>query len=150
VKFVYRNAIGANTRVTDGEAECLLVNTTGELRFFYERATVVFVGKSMAAIGGQNPIEPAALGKAMVFGPNMQNFADIARNFVAKNGAVQVNDPEALETAIAGLLSDDNRRAELGRNAQRIVRDNLGAVDRTVEMILKELGGGEIYIAPQK
>jgi 3-deoxy-D-manno-octulosonic-acid transferase len=136
--------------LTDGEAECLLVNTTGELRFFYERATVVFVGKSMAAIGGQNPIEPAALGKAMVFGPNMQNFADIARNFVAKNGAVQVQDPEALETAIAGLLSDDDRRTELGRNAQRIVRDNLGAVDRTVEMILKELGGGEIYIARQK
>jgi 3-deoxy-D-manno-octulosonic-acid transferase len=150
VKFVYRNAISANTRLTDGEAECLLVNTTGELRFFYERATVVFVGKSMAAIGGQNPIEPAALGKAMVFGPNMQNFADIARNFVAKNGAVQVQDPEALETAIAGLLSDDDRRTELGRNAQRIVRDNLGAVDRTVEMILKELGGGEIYIARQK
>jgi 3-deoxy-D-manno-octulosonic-acid transferase len=150
VKFVYRNAIGANTRLAGGEAECLLVNTTGELRFFYERATVVFVGKSMAAIGGQNPIEPAAFGKAMVFGPNMQNFADIARNFIAKNGAVQVNDPEALETAIAGLLSDDNRRAELGRNAQRIVRENLGAVDRTVEMILKELGGGEIYIARQK
>jgi 3-deoxy-D-manno-octulosonic-acid transferase len=150
VKFVYRNAIGANTRLAGGEAECLLVNTTGELRFFYERATVVFVGKSMAAIGGQNPIEPAAFGKAMVFGPNMQNFADIARNFVVKNGAVQVNDPEALEKAIAGLLSDDERRAELGRNARCVVRDNLGAIDRTVEMILKELDGGEIYVAGQK
>ena len=64
-----------------GEVECLLVNTTGELRFFYEHATVVFVGKSLTAIGGQNPIEPGALGKAMVFGPNMQNFADVDAEF---------------------------------------------------------------------
>ncbi len=64
--------------------DCLLVNTTGELKFFYEPATVVFVGKSLTAIGGQNPIEPGALGKAIVFGPNMQNFADITRAFLCK------------------------------------------------------------------
>ena len=46
----------------EGKAECLLVNTTGELRFFYEHATVVFVGKSLTAVGGQNPIEPGAVG----------------------------------------------------------------------------------------
>src|SRR5208282_5016396 len=100
VKFVYRNEIGAKARFPDGRVECLLVNTTGELRFFYERATLVFVGKSLAAVGGQNPIEPGAAGKAMVFGPNMQNFTDIVRNFVAQNAAIQVQDPETLETAI--------------------------------------------------
>ncbi len=126
VKFAYRNLIGANTQLAGGEVECLLVNTTGELRFFYEHATVVFVGKSLTAIGGQNPIEPAALGKAMVFGPNMQNFAGIARNFIGADGAVQVGDAEALEKAIAGLLADENRRAELGRNALEVVRENLG------------------------
>jgi len=78
--------------------------------FFYEHATVVFVGKSLTAIGGQNPIEPAALGKAMVFGPNMQNFAEITRKFVAEAGALQVRDKASLETAIAGLLADENRR----------------------------------------
>jgi 3-deoxy-D-manno-octulosonic-acid transferase len=149
VKFVYRNVIGANTQLADGEAECLLVNTTGELRLFYEHATVVFVGKSLTAVGGQNPIEPAALGKAMVFGPNMDNFADITRNFIAQNGAVQARDPAALEEAIAGLLADENRRAELGRNAQRVVHENLGAIDRTVEMILEKLEPRDIYIAPE-
>lgn len=149
VKFAYRNLIGADTQLAGGEVECLVVNTTGELRFFYEHATAVFIGKSLTAIGGQNPIEPAALGKAMVFGPNMQNFADITRSFVAEGGAVQVGDPEALETAIAGLLADENRRAETGRNAQRVVRENLGAIDRTVEMILEKLGPREIYIAPE-
>ena len=111
VKFVYRNEIAATTQIREGEVDCLLVNTTGELRFFYRPATVVFVGKSLTAMGGQNPIEPGAQGKAMVFGPNMQNFADIARNFVAQNAAIQVPDPETLETAIAELLADENRAA---------------------------------------
>ena len=77
----------------------------------------------------------------------MQNFADITRNFVAQNGAIQVRDPAGLENAIAGLLADENRRAELGRNAQRVVRENRGAIDRTVEMILEHLKKSEIYIA---
>jgi 3-deoxy-D-manno-octulosonic-acid transferase len=147
VKFVNRNDVITNTQLHEGEVDCLLVNTTGELRFFYQNATVVFVGKSLTAIGGQNPIEPAALGKAMVLGPNMQNFADITRSFVAQKGAIQVRGPEGLEGAIAGLLADENRRAELGRNAQRVVHENLGAIDRTVEMILEHLKKHEIYIA---
>ena len=147
VKFIYRNDIITNTQFREGGVDCLLVNTTGELRFFYQNATVVFVGKSLTAVGGQNPIEPGALGKAMVLGPNMQNFADITRSFVAQKGAIQVRDSEGLEGAIAGLLADENRRAELGRNAQRVVHENLGAIDRTVEMILEHLKKHEIYIA---
>jgi 3-deoxy-D-manno-octulosonic-acid transferase len=139
VKFIYRNEIFKNTRLREGEVDCLLVNTTGELRFFYEHATVVFVGKSLTAVGGQNPIEPGAVGKAMVFGPNMQNFTDIAQNFVVRNAAIQVRDPEMLENMIAGLLADESRREELGRNALRVVRENLGAVVRTADMILKNL-----------
>jgi len=147
VKFIYRNDIITNTQLPKGEVDCLLVNTTGELRFFYRYATVVFIGKSLTAVGGQNPIEPGALGKAMVLGPNMQNFADITRSFVAQKGAIQVRDPAGLEDALAGLLADENHRAELGRNAQRVVRENRGAIDRTVEMILEQLKKREIYAA---
>jgi 3-deoxy-D-manno-octulosonic-acid transferase len=150
VKFVYRNLVGENSKWSDGEVNCLLVNTTGELRFFYEHATVVFVGKSLTAIGGQNPIEPGALGKAMVFGPNMQNFSDIAKSFASANGAVQVRDPETLQNAIAGILGDENRRKQLGENAQKIVQENLGAIDRTVEMILEKLKTRGVYIVPKK
>jgi 3-deoxy-D-manno-octulosonic-acid transferase len=57
VKLVCRSEISANTQLREGEIECLLVNTTGELRFFYEHATAVFIGKSLTAMGGQNPIE---------------------------------------------------------------------------------------------
>jgi 3-deoxy-D-manno-octulosonic-acid transferase len=147
VKFVCRNEIFANTKFREGELDCLLVNTTGELRFFYRNATVVFIGKSLTAIGGQNPIEPGAVGKAMVFGPNMQNFADITHHFLKKSAAIQVNSPEALEKTIAELLANKARRAELGRNALEVVAENLGAIDRTVKMILEQLKKSEIYIA---
>ena len=150
VKFFWRSEISAKTKLAEDEIECLLVNTTGELRFFYEHATVVFVGKSLTAIGGQNPIEPCALGKAVVFGPNMQNFADVTRIFLAQDAAIQVRDPQALEKAIAELLADESCRAELGRNALKVVAENLGAVDRTLKIILEDLKTRGIYVAPEK
>jgi 3-deoxy-D-manno-octulosonic-acid transferase len=149
VKLVIRSAIFSNSRLAPGEADCLLVNTTGELKFFYEPASVVFIGKSLTAIGGQNPIEPAALGKPVVFGPNMQNFKDITRIFLSREAAVQVTNAEALETALAELLENPARRAELGRRAQEIVSDNLGAVERTVEMILPRLAERNMYVVPK-
>jgi 3-deoxy-D-manno-octulosonic-acid transferase len=148
VKFVYRSEITSAARFNPGEVECLLVNTTGELKYFYEYATVIFVGKSLTAEGGQNPIEPGALRKAMVFGPNMQNFREIAQSFVQQGGAVQVRDAAELEKVLSELLADENRRAELGRKALQVVRNNEGAVGRTVEMIMKHLEGGELYVKP--
>jgi 3-deoxy-D-manno-octulosonic-acid transferase len=139
VKFIYRSLVVANTRHQHGEVDCLLVNTTGELRYFYEHASVIFVGKSLTAEGGQNPIEPGALGKAMVFGPNMQNFASIADAFVTKDAAVRVCNATELEQAFGCLLEDEIRRNALGKNAREVVRENLGAMDRTVEMILSQL-----------
>jgi 3-deoxy-D-manno-octulosonic-acid transferase len=147
VKFAYRNGVTVQTRFQPGEIDCLLVNTTGELRYFYEYATVIFVGKSLTAAGGQNPIEPGALGKAMVFGPNMQNFAEVVRSLLAREGAVQVRDAAALEKALGDLLADPARRQTLGRNALKVVRENLGAIDRTVDMITRHLEDEDLYIA---
>lgn len=150
VKLAYRSEITSQTRRKPGDLQCLIVNTTGELKYFYEHATVIFVGKSLTAEGGQNPIEPGALGKAMIFGPNMQNFADVVRNFLAQDGAVQVRDAAELETELAMLLADENRRAQLGRNALNVVRENLGAVERTVDMIVDNLDHKEFFVAAGK
>ncbi len=150
VRFAYRSEITAHTQHRPGEIDCLLVNTTGELNHFYEQAAVIFIGKSLTAAGGQNPIEPGALGKAMVFGPNMQNFAEVVRSFLAGNGAVQVRNAGELEKALGDLLTDESRRELLGRNALKVVHENLGAIDRTVDMIVGHLEGGELYVAPPK
>ena len=148
VKLLLRTAIHPETSLQAGEINCLLVDTTGELRSFYEHATVVFVGKSLAAEGGQNPIEPAAAGKAVVFGPHMQNFADVAPEFVERCGAVQVRDAANLEKVLGELLEDPYQRAELGRNALHVVSENLGATERTLEMILHTLKSMEVYVVP--
>ncbi|MEQ2006043.1 MAG: 3-deoxy-D-manno-octulosonic acid transferase [Limisphaerales bacterium] len=137
--------LALRTELTDGKTlppgtvDCLLVNTTGELRHFYRHATVVFVGKSLTATGGQNPIEPGALGKAMLFGPHMENFRPIAAEFVANDAALQVPAAAALEAAFAILLSDPARREQLGANALRVVQRNQGASERTAEMIAGKL-----------
>lgn len=139
VKFIRRSDITDQTRLAPGEIECLLVNTTGELKFFYTQASVVFVGKSLTARGGQNPIEPAALGKAMIFGPNMQNFASVARAFLEGRGAVQVESSAELEEALGQLLGDARLRSELGARALKVVQENSGATHRTVDLIMEKL-----------
>ena len=118
--------------------DCLLVDSTGELVFFYRRATVVFVGKSLTAKGGQNPIEAAALGKAVVFGPNMQNFRPIARALLRANGAVQVANPAELEKTISDLLENAAHRSELGANAMNLVQQSSGATARTIDFLVAE------------
>ncbi|MGC3957041.1 MAG: 3-deoxy-D-manno-octulosonic acid transferase [Verrucomicrobiota bacterium] len=152
VKYVLRMNLPADApdNAPAASADCLVVNTTGELKFFYEHATVAFVGKSLTAEGGQNPIEPCALGKATVFGPNMQNFADVVSLFRAQDAVVQVADVKELETVLAQLFTDATRRDQLGRNGVAVVRQNLGAIQRTMEMILNGVDGSGIYIAPPK
>ncbi len=139
VTFIYRSDITPATRSQPGRLQCLLVNSTGELKFFYQQAAVVFVGKSLTAQGGQNPIEPAALGKAMLFGPNMQNFASITQALLRADAAVQVQTAAQLEEAMAALLADAPRREQLRARALEVVQQNLGATERTVEMILQRL-----------
>ncbi len=150
INFVYRNEILSQTQFGSGEVQALIVNTTGELPRFYEHATLIFVGKSLTAEGGQNPIEPGALGKAMVFGPHMQNFAEVVRSLLAGNAAVQVRDAAELQKVTAELLADEPRRRQLGLNARTVVHQNLGAIERTVDMIVKHLEGGELYVAPKR
>ena len=79
----------------------------------------------------------------------MQNFASIADAFLKRQGAVQVRDAAELERTLDELFGDEQRRVALGQNALRVVGENRGAIDRTVEMIVKHLPGGELYVAPQ-
>lgn len=139
LRLALRSALATGQTFAPGSVDCLLVNTTGELRHFYRHATVVFVGKSITAKGGQNPIEPAALGKAMVFGPHMENFRPIAAEFVSGDGAMQAADAAGVEAALATLLADPARREQLGANALRVVQRNQGASERTAVMIVQRL-----------
>jgi 3-deoxy-D-manno-octulosonic-acid transferase len=116
--------------------DCLLLDTTGELRNWYSVATVVFIGKSLTARGGQNPVEPILADKPVVFGPNMQNFASLARALVAEDAAMEVRDENMLNDVAAKLLRDDQRRARMVRNAERVLAPHRGATQRTAELLM--------------
>lgn len=120
----------------NAKPECVLLDTTGELRNWYPIATVVFIGKSLMAHGGQNPVEPIIGGKPVIFGPHMENFATLAMSLVANNGAIQVNDAGELERAAEKLLRDGETRRLLVQNAGEVLAQHRGATARTAQLIV--------------
>jgi 3-deoxy-D-manno-octulosonic-acid transferase len=129
----------ASDALNHGKAEpdCVLVDTTGELQRWYGIATVVFIGKSLTAHGGQNPVEPIIARKPVVFGPHMENFATLVKSLVSKNGAIQVHDADSLELAIEKLLGDSESRDRLVENARAVVTEHRGATARAAALINK-------------
>jgi 3-deoxy-D-manno-octulosonic-acid transferase len=131
--FLRRSQLGDSPA---GKApDALFIDTTGELRNFYSVADVIFVGKSLLEHGGQNPIEPAMCGKAIVVGPNMENFPAVMPVFLANEALVQVADTAGLESALAHLLSDEAARATLGDRAAQVVESNCGMIQKTVQLL---------------
>ena len=116
-------------------ADAVVLDTIGELAQLYQIATAVFVGGSLVAEGGHNILEPAAHGKAIVFGPYMFNFSEIAETFLANGAAVQVQSERELEETLLALMGDPVRRARLGAAARALVLANRGAKDKTMAAI---------------
>lgn len=147
VRHVLRGNITASTLHPAGDIQALLVNTTGELKYFYEQATVVFVGKSLTALGGQNPIEPASMGRAVVYGPHMENFEPIATEFAQEQAAMRVADEAGLENALLTLLKDPALREQMGARARQVVRRNQGSIERTADLILEGIRHTDLFAA---
>ena len=116
-------------------ADVVILDTIGELAHLFQIATVVFVGGSLVDHGGHNILEPAVHGKPIVFGPHMQNFAEIAAGFLREQAAVQVHDAGALAATVVRLMGDPVGRARLGAAARALVEANRGAKPRTLDAI---------------
>ncbi len=119
--------------------DVLLVDTTGELTAFYACASVVFVGKSLYAHGGQNIIEPAMLGKAIVVGPHLENFASVLSDFLSGDALVQVRNETELQDAIARLLEDHRMAEEYGQRARALVERRQGSMAETARLIAQTI-----------
>jgi 3-deoxy-D-manno-octulosonic-acid transferase len=116
-------------------ADAVIVDTIGELPQLYQIATVVFVGGSLVPAGGHNILEPAIHGKPIVFGPHMQNFAEITASFLAHGAAIQVRSERELEDVVEALMADPVRRAKLGAAARALIAANRGATEKTLVVI---------------
>jgi 3-deoxy-D-manno-octulosonic-acid transferase len=120
-------------------ADVVVLDTMGELAHVFQIATVVFVGGSLVAQGGHNILEPAVHGKPIIFGPHMENFAEIAEVFLQNQAAVQVADAAELVTVATRLIGDPVERARLGAAARALVEANRGAKPRTLAVIAELL-----------
>jgi 3-deoxy-D-manno-octulosonic-acid transferase len=110
-----------------------LADTTGELRRLTRAADLAFCGKSLAPHeGGQTPVECAAAGVAIVYGPRMSNFRDICRGLEQAKAALKAKDAPELATLIARLIGKADERAEMGRNGAAWHQSNRGATERTL------------------
>ena len=126
---------------TDKTSEVILLDSIGELSSLYPLAKLVFVGGSFSRTGGHNILEPAAVGAAIVTGPHTFNFADITKAFVRAGAIVQLNagnnqeSIDSLSAAISDLVSNEEHRIALQTKAKRLVEQNLGATDRTIQLL---------------
>ncbi len=118
-----------------------LADTMGEMGLFYRLAGIVFVGGSLVPHGGQNPLEPARLDGAVLFGPHMTNFRNMAERMTAGNGAETVADATALVDAVARLLADPQLRAVRATAARRFADGEAQVLDRFMAALRPLLDG---------
>jgi 3-deoxy-D-manno-octulosonic-acid transferase len=153
VAELVRRAGVPQVRRSQGSAECgvrsaewsgngkpvLLLDTLGELGACWGLADVAFVGGSLTTRGGQNMIEPAAYGAAVLFGPNTRNFRDAVALLLSADAARVVPDGRELTAEVRRLLADRNARTVMGERARRAVAAHRGATARTVDLLLSQV-----------
>ena len=134
-------ALRSQLPASDPFLDCLLIDSTGELRHWYSVATLAFIGKSLLAHGGQNPAEAILAGKPVLFGPHMENFAVLADSLVSQGGAVQVNSATDLRRALAHLLANPEEREKMVANARKMLDTHRGATARTAQLVVDLMPG---------
>jgi len=124
-----------SARTPGSAVDLFLLDTIGELRKAYALADVVIIGRSFGALYGSDPMEPAALGKAIIAGPRMHDFKDSAEAMQSANAIVRI-DSSQLHKSIRRLVDDPSERVRLGRAAREVVLAHQGATERTAEALL--------------
>ena len=131
----------AEPRGRDAECDVILLDSIGELRAVYALAEVVFVGGSVAPIGGHNVLEPALEARAVVTGAHTSNFKAIVAALLERGALIQLPRAEGEEAtpelarALRNLLEDEAKRRRTGETARAVLEENRGATARTVEML---------------
>ncbi|MCS7064338.1 MAG: 3-deoxy-D-manno-octulosonic acid transferase [Methylacidiphilales bacterium] len=123
---------------TPPSIDILILDTTGELRSWFPFATVVIVGKSFRAHGGQNFIEAAQAGKPIIVGPNMENFLPQTQAFVNQKALIQLENENQLLPTLLELLSSPQKAQDIAQRAQKLFQESCGAAKRTALHLLNQ------------
>lgn len=130
-----RTARRSDGQPISAQTQVYIADTFGEMGLWYRLASVVFVGKSLAGVGGQNPIEPAKLGAAVLHGPSVENFVDAYAALDAAGGGVRVTDAADMATQLAMLFADVAKARAMARAAVGVVRELGGATESVMQAI---------------
>lgn len=126
----------------------IILDTRGELACAYQEATVAFVGGTLVPVGGHNLLEPAVWGKPVIFGPCTDHCAEIATLLLRAGGAYRVNGSQEIVRQVGEWLSDPAVRNSVGQAARRVVLDNQGALQRSLQLIESCLESSSVLISP--
>jgi 3-deoxy-D-manno-octulosonic-acid transferase len=127
------------TVAPEADDAVFVIDTLGELMLFYACADVAFVGGSLQPVGGHNLLEPAAIGTAIVTGPHLHNFSDIAEQLRRADAVRIADDVDAVAAEIETLLSDPAARMRMAEAGRALVEQGRGALRRTMEMIERSI-----------
>lgn len=127
----------------EDRVQLFLGDTMGEMGLFYRLAPVVFVGKSLIGHGGQNPLEAARLGCAVVVGPHMDNFAEMTRRMVTGGAALQVGSEGELALTVDRLLRDQAERRHLGDRGHDFATQEMVVLERVLDRLAPLLDAAE-------
>lgn len=141
IKAGYR--VGLYTGKPCQSVDVHVVNVQGKLARLYEVVDVAFVGGSLVPRGGQNPIEPAVVGKPVLFGPDMSNFPDISRSLLDNGCAWQIRDEKELYSRLNILFGDPKLSGEMGEKGRSVVRQHWGTTRRLTLEILKMMDAAD-------
>jgi 3-deoxy-D-manno-octulosonic-acid transferase len=133
---VLKSGSAASYAPVDNALRLWVANTTGELRDWFRLAEIVVIGKSFTSKGGQNPVEPIELGKAVIVGPHMQNFLEVVADLRLADGICQIAGAGELEAAVAGLLDDPTAARAMVDRAGAALERHEGASERTARFVL--------------
>jgi 3-deoxy-D-manno-octulosonic-acid transferase len=137
--YVRFSRLKANNSHVEGKPAVILCDTMGDLRKFYALATVIFVGRTLVPMGGSDMMESAALGKCTTFGPYTFNFKQTVDALLEGNGAIVVADSQELFDITRKCLTNPDFAAAIAAAGQKIIRQNQGATQKSLDAILKIL-----------
>jgi 3-deoxy-D-manno-octulosonic-acid transferase len=116
----------------------LIVNTMGELLSFYKIADIAFVGGSLVPIGGHDPVEPASLGKSVIFGPHMDNASEAAAALLESGGAIEVNNTDDILSFIEAAVNNRDILRDRGKKCRDAVKSLTGASEKTIQLLMED------------
>jgi 3-deoxy-D-manno-octulosonic-acid transferase len=116
-------------------APLLILDTMGELSRMYSFCNIAFIGGSLVPDGGHNPLEPAAFGKPILFGPYMDDFTEISSDLLEKDAAIVCHDEDDIFDVLKKLLVNNSIQKKMGEDAQALVLQHRGVTKRHIEII---------------